>query len=506
MAENRNIRINYYDYIHYSGENYSYKTNQQDPYKYTLDTNKVKQSIEDKYKEMLSIAENRTKELDKNMPTGVTLLDFANEANKFIQHQYDNKIFQDFDASLINTTFQGISDSARVASILKKCKDAQEKASVLNDYLNQVEEVLKLIDKIDDNIKRYYDQCMKDNQSQASMINTLYSNPGAIKNFTILNVNKTGFTSFNNLRNKIDALKKTAMQSGGTKFVNRKIKYQKISDGKTITKTTQAIDSIYGITYQIRNIQGAVGEGISAWYAVNTSTNFIKDFEKSLAGQYENVRVQVSGVGNEQMNGITSKADNLIQFLGDNVNLKTKSNKDITEVLLELKVSTKGIYYDQKSGSTRSIKFLETYLGSLLDKVDKLYSYYMLNGLRFGHNKNTNKSHYYYWISRYIAAANFDNAVTGLNDSKVMLLAFLDRMITIDELYNTIVRTKQYPNISVSGVSKVNFDPIGKDIPEINGPDETPFYKNIHAFQRSERIKNDLRALRARVMWTSKMG
>lgn len=69
---------------------------------------------------------------------------------------------------------------------------------------------MNLVKTLDNNLAIYYKRQM-DLKTKSNIV-SLFGNED---NMSVININKAGITAFNNLKNKIDALRKTAIQNTG---------------------------------------------------------------------------------------------------------------------------------------------------------------------------------------------------------------------------------------------------------------------------------------------------
>lgn len=471
------MKINYYSYIHYHEINY-----EDDIKKY--DVGRTQNMIRNKYIELKHEAGSRIASLNASLPNGVEVIDFVNQINQLTRQPQN-----------IVDTFKLSTSSTNMAEAVARANSAKEKAKILNSYLEEIDQVMNLVKTLDGNLAKYYEQQM-DLKTRSNIV-SLFGNED---NMSVININKAGVTAFNNLKNKIDALRKTAIQNTGRgqKFVNRTVQYKYIDrDGKISIRNRKAMDVLYGISNQLSNIQGSIVEAINAIYALEVADNIVNDFIKDS----QNIGIEVIGTGNDRVGGTTSKADEIIRVTYPNVKIgaqQISSNGDIGyDVTIDIKIPTKAIKFDD-SVSSHNIKFLTTTVQNILSKVENFYQYYLLNGLAFKHyNKHGS---YYPVLNRYIAAQNFDTALTSAGFDNVVLLGFLDRIITIQELYNSILIGQNYPRVSINGITKVDLSAINPDaLP--SGKDENPMFKNIYAIQRSDRVFNEMMKLQAKIMW-----
>lgn len=479
-------KINYYNYIHYNRENF-----ERDLDKY--DSKRINTAIRSNYKELVHIASKRIVNINSNLPSGVYVVDFVEQMNKLTKSN-NLSILQDIDINELYENLKLKSSSTSVAESIKHMESAKKKAQKLSSFLQEVNNVMDQVRKIDSNLLKYYNQ-QKDVKKQQNLTNLFGSQ------LSILSINKSGATAFKNLEEKIEALNKTALQNTATgqKFVNRKIQYKHIdSNGKISIRNRNAIDELYSISSQISNIQGSIGEAMNAIYALEVSNNLMEDFNKKQKST-ENLKIDVFGAGNDRNNGKVSKADEIVKFSTNNININTKQNGENNyDVTTEIRISTKAVNLNN-GGNKKNIKFLTTILREIMSKSDNFYNYYFLNGLALGDYSRSSKK-YYHEVNRYITSTQFDYAVTGQGYDNVILLGFLDQIITIQDLYQSILNSQNYPRISVSGVTKVDRSAIHPEqLP--TGIDENPFTKNIYAIQRSERIHNALMSLEAKILW-----
>ena len=467
-------KINYYNYIHYNRENFERDINR-------YDSNRVSTAIRNNYKELVHSAGKRIASINSNLPSGIFILDFVEQMNNLANNI---SILQNVNTEEL---YKNLSSNQEVKDI-KQINGAKKKAQQLSSFLQEVNNVMDQVRKIDSNLLKYYNQ-QKDTKKQQNLTNLFGSQ------LSILSINTSGAIAFKNLEEKINALNKTALQNtatGDKKFVNRKIQYKYTnSNGKVIIRSRNAIDEIKSISSQITNIQNSISEAMNSIYALEISNNLIDEFNQEQKST-ENLKISITTHDNQK------KADKIIKIATNNVNVNTKQTGiNNYDVITEINIPIKTINLN-KSGNKKYVKFLTTTLREIISKSDNFYNYYFLNGLALGDYSRSSKE-YYYEISRYIASTQFDYAVTG-QDYNVILLGFLDQIITIQDLYQSILNSQNYPRISVSGVTKVDRSAIHPEQLPV-GIDENPFTKNIYAIQRSERVRNALMSLEAKILW-----
>jgi hypothetical protein len=109
-------------------------------------------------------------------------------------------------------------------------------------------------------------------------------------------------------------------------------------------------------------------------------------------------------------------------------------------------------------------------------------------------------------LNRYLAALNFDNAVTGINiGDNVMFLSYLDRVLTVSEFYDSIAKHKgkiaDFPRIALSGFTQSKSDWEGEN-EGVASADDTPLVKNSLAWERSRAMRNIILDLQAQIQYT----
>ena len=312
--------------------------------------------------------------------------------------------------------------------------------------------------------------------NQIEKLSALLSDMDSILNH--LNINPTAISSLKSLQGRLQALKTVQSSATSGRFPNV-ITY-------TNSKGEQAQTSVFGLVYTLRqliiNILGGYGEAVSAIYAMSKADELI---EKAFG---KNPNIVIEGSGTQKLkNGQTAKSDVQLRYSEDNVNLT-------------IGVSAKA----QLLGSSKTVTTFQTSkLEVFLRGIEKNLEYIFLNNLYHGRTSINEQM----ILNRYIAAMNFDNAVTGWNlGDRVIFLSYLDKVISVADFYNAIInkgkaKVSNYPAISIPGISKKLSDFKGDadatTIDEIL--DLTPLDKSSIAWERSNQIKQIMMNLHAQI-------
>lgn len=468
---------NWYNYIHYFKSSYKYR---QADVKDDQVTKKIKEQIRKRQKE----ASARLSRINATLPNGVALLDIAKQMEDFNLEKIAETDIQELSKNL---------NTMQVVAQLKKIEDVNQKVVILNNYLSRLNELVDSINKINDNLKFYYNQSLNKKLKSANLMEDVFGTTTGT--FQILKINESGLTNFENLTNKIRELQKYAKSK--TAFKTKNISYQYVKDGKVSLRTQNVVDSIASINGQISNIQGAVGEGMAALFLIKKSDELIKEFESNIS-KNKNVKVTVSGIGNQKINGVVSKADINFNIHTQNVDIQSKEYKDLIKIISSFKVSSKAVKIGSNPGKVKLAQS-ET-LGKYVDvkNIDLLYRYLFLNMA-----VHTDYSSLYSALSRYVASLTLEESVAGYSQfDDVAIIMFLDKVLTIDQFYYYMIQNNRYPRVSIQGIKFVDTSPIPKNM-VLNEADirAESDLKNKFAFMRSKRVRNQLYGLRAQILF-----
>ena len=359
-------------------------------------------------------------------------------------------------------------DTYAALSSISKAEGELEKISTL---LSGINGIINEIGNIDKRLLDFYASSAPERQAS---LNTLFQNGN---NISILNINPAALTSLETLKNRAQVLEK--MVTTGNLGMTTNFKK---SDG-TI-KTYSVSGAIYGVIQLITNILGGYGEAVAGLIADNKLNEMLVDIAKD----NPNITLSdasVSGTGASKINDKVSKSDITISYNENGVSINVG-------------ISAKAQKFSGGKKTTFQTSKLEVYLQS----INKKLQYVFLNSLY--HNRTTSND--YIIANRYIAAKNFDNAVTGINfagDQQVYFLFYLNKVYTVADFYNSIAQNanniKALPFLSVQGKQKALSDFVGKN--PVEREDLTPRQKSLLAWQRSRQVRNVMMSLQTQIQY-----
>lgn len=350
----------------------------------------------------------------------------------------------------------------------------------LATLVSSINSVIEASGKIDQALLDYY--ATKDDTGKGN-IKSIFSSGINPDQLSILAVNPTALTSLTSLASRIQLIKNNTIQAQG----NGTVTY---TTSKGVTKTVPISSLIYSMKQLLINIMGGYGEAIAAMRIVREVDEITQKFAKSASGN--NIKVTVEGTGATKVNGQTSKADVAITYNEDGVSVS-------------MGISAKA---QQSSSEGRTTPITTTFQTSALSVflqavvLNKQEEYIFLNQLYHGMSAAKEQGA----LRRYIAAANFDKAVTGFGFDKneVVFLSYLDRVITVSDFFMALLSTpdKKLPTLSFPKVKAS----IGSFVGKIDNEsqielDMTPTEKNELAWIRSNITRQMLLALQAQIQF-----
>lgn len=455
------------DYIHFQRDNFL-KSRQLlgiEP-----DLASLSASIHKQYEIIAKEAQKRQLELQSLTPAASDLLSLFATSNNINELISNSDIDSDvYNSISLDKELRDMSIAlSRFSSETKAVDNQIEKLSAL---LSNMDSILNHLNIINGELLEY---CAKLPEHQQESVNASFNNEG----LHILNINPTAISSLKSLQGRLQALKTVQSSTASGRFPNV-ITY-------TNSKGEQAQTTVFGLVYTLRqliiNILGGYGEAVSAIYAMSKADELI---EKAFG---RNPNIVIEGSGTQKLkNGQTAKSDVQLRYSEDNVDLT-------------IGVSAKA----QLLGSNKTVTTFQTSkLEVFLRGIEKNLEYSFLNNLYHGRTSINEQM----ILNRYIAAMNFDNAVTGWNlGDRVIFLSYLDKVISVADFYNAIInkgKTKisNYPSVSIPGVNKklsdFKGDASATTIDEIL--DMTPLDKSSIAWERSNQIKQIMMNLHAQI-------
>ena len=462
------MEINY-TYIHCRKENFlkSIGVNT----KLQIDTGVLTQCIRQEYNRMKDSAEQRFNDVIEASPAAENLMSLiasSEDLGTLLEQMIgDNDVYERIKEASIQ--------AAGLSSVLDKIQDATIAAEELNNFLISLDNIILDFNKIDQSLIDYY-ATLAEGSSQRESMNLSFGD----QNLKILNINKTAITSMKALSDRIQLLKNAANSSGFSK--DTKVTY---INSKGISKTVPVTQAIYPLRQLIINILGGLGEGLTALRIIKEADALIEDFQKKIEG-IPGLTVKVSGEGtNKLISGKVSKSDVSITYSDINATVTAG-------------ISAKAQLHKTGSSITtfQTSKLKEFLTSSIMSAVQ----YQFLNNLY--HNRSSVGEQVI--MNRYIAAMNFDNAVTGVNiGDNVLFLSYLDEVLSIKDFYDTICKKtnniSQLPNISIKGRAEALKGVYGKNVD--GWKDLTPEDKSVLAFQFSKNRRDILLGLQAQIQF-----
>ena len=455
------------DYIHFQRQNF---LKARTLIGEEIDITSLSAAIHEQYKMIAEKAKKRQSELQSLTPVASDLLSLfatSNNINELISNSnIDNDVYNSisFDQELRDM-------SIALSKFSSETKDVDNQIERLSKLLSDMDSILNHLNVINEELLEY---CAKLPEHQQESVNASFNSGG----LHILNINPTAISSLKSLQGRLEALKTVQSSSTSGHFPN--------SVTYTNSKGEQSQTSVFGLVYTLRqliiNILGGYGEAVSAIYAMSKADELIQQ----AFGRNPNIIIEGSGT-QKLKNGQTAKSDVQLKYSEDNVNLT-------------IGVSAKAqLLKSSKTITTFQTSKLEVFLRG----INKNLEYSFLNNLYHGRTSINEQM----ILNRYIAAMNFDNAVTGWDlGDKVLFLSYLDKVISVADFYDAIInkgKTKisNYPAISIPGINKklvqFNGSPDNTIIDEIE--DTTPLDKSSVAWERSDKVKQIMMNLHAQI-------
>ena len=501
---------NYYPYIHASKSTYMTRVEEcSNLYQFG--------SLHDKIKKEYQLLSNKAGkeliELDRKLPSGVKMLNIVEQMNNYIKNPNALKIA---DLDNINQIAYDLNSVHFKNLFLQVQEDTVQQARLLDDYIKNIEKLLAEVSKINDNLIKYFQQAESGQQEIAK--NLLKSTK--IEQLNFLNISKSGVKAFNKIESLLHLLQENEKNiKKNLKSIymedsddNYQIDYVNSKQKKEKIKVSRVIGIISG---NLNNIKGALGETIIGLFAAEKQEELISLFEEAL--YIEGIKITSQGVGEKRIkvkNGrTTSKTDIKINIKTDNIKVDGKYiNNDNYNLDITFNISVKNQKFGDLSGN--KTKFLDSKLYLLFEAFgqDKRYEYIILNYLGLdGKNAKKNEKYdntkfynYYDLANRYLAAKNFDTALAGQGTDRIVLLAYMDKILTINQYYEHLAKVTNIKSLPAIYVGKTDTavslnTPIPNNI-TLPLVDETPERKIALAMDRSKKVKNELLKLSARVM------
>ena len=459
------------DYIHFQRDNFL-RTRQL--LGAEVNTASLSSEIHKKYLEIAAVARARQDELRALTPIADDLLSIfatSQQMDTLLENSnMDNDIYKQvsIDKELRDMSIELVQFNA-------KTKTLDNQIGQLANLLDNMEDILNHLDVINGELLDYCAH-MPEHQQQS-----VQQSFGANGQLHILNINPTAISSLKSLKGRIEPLKQIATIGSG--LFPQTVTY-------TNSKGEQAQTSVFGLVYSLRqliiNILGGYGEAMAAIYAMEKADEIIQQAFGN------NPNIVIEGAGTSKMsNGQTSKSDVKLLYSDGNINLN-------------IGMSAKAQLL--KSGKSTTTTFQTSKLEVFMRGIEKQLEYNFLNNLY--HNRASINEQMI--LNRYIAAMNFDNAVTGWDmGDRVLFLSYLDQVISVADFYNSIInkgKTKisNYPSLSIPGIGKKlsDFRGVNPDktlIDEI--PDETPLNKSALAWQRARDVRKAMLGMNTQIQF-----
>lgn len=508
MAENEkqvNIKnqSNYFFYVHYSKKTYLEDLSR-DAKLYQFD------SLEDKTRQHYRLLRNRANRkmlaLNNTFPAGVEVTEIINQLDDFIKNSKASPITV-ADINSINNL------NLNVNSLKSKLKKSQDAAGEIDKYLKDVHSLIDKFSKIDDNLRRFYEQATKQQKADLKQLFQVSS----MDQLSVLKISKTGESAMKKIKDNLTILEEKNINQSikdhypelfhsgkAEKHLDYKVNYTPLGSEKTETLVVR--DIFNAISGNVSNIQGAIGEALIGLFTIVKSDELIDYFNKQI-GSIQDLKISTNAEGEKTDKGVRSKADATASFQGQYY----KFNGNLSSFTSQLNISVKNTKSKRKSVPTSRFKALTTkfyYLFSRLSDKDQKYQYVLANFAALNNRKGNikdsdfNKKQFSSTANatrRYIAAKNMEWALEGAGDNKIQVLAFMNQAITINQYYGYIANypTNLLPSVSIASVADKNTPiPAGATI---NPVDDTPDTKNVAAIWRSQKVKEALKSAEATI-------
>lgn len=463
---------NMLNYIHFQRDNFLEARNLLGA---KIDESKITSNIKSRYRQLAKTAQERQTQLEQQSSTAQDLLSiFATSDNiaELMLPYLDEGIYDNLVGK--NSIDQELRDmAAEVSGFYSKIKETDNQVQTLSTLLTGIDNVLNNMNKINGELIEY---CASLADTQKDSFDESFNLNG---NIHILNINPTAISSLASLKSRIETLRQTAHVSKNTKLPEQ-VTY---INSKGETRTTSVTNLVFSMRQLLINILGGYGEALSAVYAMTKADEIIQE----AFGNVPNIKI--SGSGTQKLtNGQTSKSDIKITYNDNSVNIN-----------MGISAKAQLLGSGKKTTTTFQTSRLEVFLRGLL----KNYEYNFLNNLYHG----VTSSNEQVLLNRYIAAMNFDNAVTGWNlGDRVVLLSYLNKVISVSDFYNAIAKSNSkisdYPSISIKGMKESTNIWVGAHSDLATIDDETPLEKSTLAWERSKAIRQILLGLNAQIQYT----
>lgn len=460
----RDINLAQEIYIHYKKENYlDYKK------KYLANADSIDWSlISQIYRKDANILKGNMTQLSSiTNKDGETIASALGILKDLTSNEMLSKIEREMITTVPEKVRNGITQTQQLGASLNKITDVNKQISILDNYISYIKDVITTFNKNNDDYMNYILSRYKKDTTALKNINSLFRTGNGLN---LLAINKTALTAFESLKSRVSQLEniREQLQSGNAIGT---VDYK----GKKVSYSSY----IYPMHYLFSDILGGIGEGVGATFALNEINNFLKSLEN------ENMKVTIEGTGTQQIQGSTRKGDYEINI-----------NSEDGTVTLSFGISAKA----QNLNSSKKVTttFQTSKLGVFVNQLNNIERYLFYNNLY--HNTDTGRDGYNYYIRRKIAAQNFLNAVTGLNQGEnVLFVQYLDDLIRIDELFEEIAAATpdNLPGLSISGLKTARTqDYISRRGAKLNAlinsdtdfQDLNPQDKNVLAFVRSRQV------------------
>lgn len=463
MADSKNM----YQYIHFNRQNFLDYRNRKGS-NLSVDINSLNNRTKNKFLQMTREAKQRAdqvRNISKQAQDIMSLIASTDNIDQLLNGQFDQVVKQ----------IQKVRGDLYGLKFKEEEMKVDEQITKLENLIESINIFRKDLGTLDEELMRYYEDNLNSNQLKLSLEKSFEIN-GKLK---VLNINKTALTSLKSLGNRVESIDNILKNSKGSISNLTKTTVSYI-DSKGNNKTVPISEAIGGIHQLILNILGGIGEGVVAFRVTEEINKLLKPFSK-----IKNVTYSVEGVGNTVKKGNVSKSDVNVSY-------------DENGVKVNIGISAKAKYV--KKGGKTSTVFQTSPLKVFLNGIFHNVQYNFLNNLYQKRNSLNEQIS----LNRYIAAMNFDNAVTGVDfGDNVLFLSYLDQVITIEDFYQSILNSGKYPKLTFQAgyTSKFSGDEwVGKkDKKGQEIIDLTPEEKNILAWQRSNAIRNMLLSLQTQI-------
>lgn len=314
-------------------------------------------------------------------------------------------------------------------------KFLHESVDGLQSSIDEINGIVKELEKLDANIVNYYGYNGKSPLGQA---------PSKPNGLTMLNVDSKSQTSFINLKDRVQKLEMITAQHTGKLD---EVVDVKMPDGTIENVKTKGV--LWGMSQQLINIQGTILEAAALANLQALERELEEMFRKATG---ENVTVSViSDPGGTTYDEVLDK---MVTNTSD-ISIKiTRSNGEVSSTEINLGLSAKAQY---KAGKAKAkvTTFKTSTVLNLLKKgqvLNTLEEYRFLNDIAFGRWKQAGTAN----IRKYLAAVGAMDAIGGTaGGDEIYLLVYIDQVLSVEQFFNALISNGQFLDIDIKTADKV---------------------------------------------------